>query len=36
MIGNKNLELNQTVGQGGNTKAVSMFRLVKMFRFGSV
>ena len=30
MIGNKNLELNQTGGQGGNTKAVSMFRLVEL------
>ena len=29
MIGSKNTELNQTVGQGGTTKAVSMFRLEK-------
>jgi hypothetical protein len=36
MVGNKNLELNETVGQGGNTKALSMFRLVNTFNFGSV
>ena len=29
MIGSKNMELNQAVGQGGTTKAVSMFRLDK-------